>query len=214
MKKIITLCLLFACLQSNAQKNSLDNVQKSKLALKAGIGFTNVKITGSAADGSLQPSFGLEGQVHIIKFKKGNSILLMPDLMYQPSGYKSNNLTAKFNYLGFSLPILYSMAFGYTNQVDFLLYFGAGPFMGYGLSGKFQQSGGSETNVKFGDGLTDNRTQWNSGWVFKAGFKVGKITVNLESFNGNKNLIPKDRITGGQSIKSTAFYATMAYDIF
>jgi hypothetical protein len=213
MKKIITLCLLFACLQSNAQKYSVYYAVKSTVALKVGFGSTNVKINGSSASGSFQPSFGLESQLHVIKLKSAH-IVLMPDLMFQPNSYESNGLTAKVNYLGFSLPILYDMFFGSGTDAVFSLYFGAGPFVGYGLSGKFKQSGGSQTNIKFGDGLTDNRTQWNSGWVFKAGAKLGKITINLEMFNGSKNLIPKDRITGGASIKSTAFYATMAYDIF
>ncbi len=201
MKKIISLCLLFACLHSNAQKNSI--------AIKAGLGFVNVKKNGSSASGTLQPSFGLEGQMHLINLKNGFTIFITPDLMYQPTGYESNGLTAKVNYLDFSLPVLL-----FIGDSRFGLYGGLGPFIGYGLSGKFSQSGSPDMDVKFGDGVNDNRTAFNSGWVFKAGMKVGKFTVNLEAFSGSKNLIPKDRITPGQTIKSTAFYATMTYDIF
>lgn len=204
MRKIIVICTLFISFQATAQKGSL--------GIKGGFGLTNVKSNGAKATSALKGSVGLEASFHAIKLNRTLYLTLMPDLMYLPSGYESTAMDVNVNYLNVSVPILLNIMEG-DRRERYSLYIGAGPFIGYGLSGKFKPLGGSELDVKFGETVNDNRSRYNSGIVFKVGFKYNKLALNLEQFTGLKNLIPKDRITQGASIKSTGFYMTMTLDI-
>lgn len=204
MKKLIAIALLLGAFQGYAQTASI--------SIKGGFGLTNAKRAGASSSSAIKLTAGLESYLQLIKLQRGLYISIIPDIMYQPNAYETTLTNVNVNYITASLPIVLSIADGRKGDW-YSMYIGAGPFLGYALSGKFTQSGGPDIDFKFGETVNDNRTRYNGGIVFKAGIKINKFSLNLEQFTGTKNIIPKDRIVGDDKLTTTGFYMTLSMDI-
>ncbi len=235
MKQTICMLLVFFTLNIQAQKK-----EKLALPLyiKVGFNLNNVITTNngsSSKQGSaLNANLGVETVVPIIRYKIINRLSFNPSLQYNPTSYKPStnfNTTTyvqiqnvRVNYLTVELPICYninwkSMFQNSENKKGISpLFVGIGPYFSYALSGKYKtlgiannQSVYGQQKMSFGNGVNDNRTRFDAGYVIKAGMDFMRFRLVLQKNIGLVNVYPKDRIVNGNSIVTRGLYFTLSY---
>lgn len=94
-----------------------------------------------------------------------------------------------------------------TKEMDLLFHnqrilFGAGVYGGLAVMGKYKNSAGDWTSMKFGERSTDNRSRFDGGFLFNLGATDEDLGALYLSFMlGRKNVIPKDRIVNDNYIR-------------
>lgn len=172
-KTLLSLCLLMASFAAFAQLPTF--------GVKGGVNFATLHATvdgfsGSGNSGSLT-SFNVGA---FVDFKFGN-VSLQPALNFTGKGGSSSvsfddeassNSKVKLYYLQVPVNVVYHVP---AVVGDF--YFGAGPYLGMGVSGKAKDDSGNSENVKFGSGQdelkrTDAGLDAIVGFKFKSGFLI------------------------------------------
>ncbi|MEP6676512.1 MAG: outer membrane beta-barrel protein [Ferruginibacter sp.] len=198
MRKYFLIILAFTITCTQAQK-------KTPVFLKAGFGISNVKLNSGKTSLDFGYSIGLEKYLKLYK-----TIMLNPDFSYEKTGYDNSGSKVKVNYINFALPVMLDVTAMFDDEDDpsdenFSLMAGVGPFAGYAVSGNYTIATGDKKSISFGNGAADNRKPYNAGLILKSGFRVKKIFFGTQYNIGFTNLVPKDRITNGASIKSRDF---------
>ncbi|MCU0359069.1 MAG: PorT family protein [Cyclobacteriaceae bacterium] len=160
-----------------------------------------------------------------VQFPISDMISIQPELLYHQKGYKLSdefdglnyNETVTLNYL--ELPIMVNFAFGN-------FYANAGPFLAYGLGGKYKleysAQGDTETfegDVKFGDEPDDPGDDWyvdvplEYGLAIGAGYKLfDKILIDARYGLGLSSIYT-DEDNFEWTTKNSTIQITIAYPI-
>ena len=186
--------------------------QTTPVLVKLDFGFSNVKASSGKGDNAFSYGAGIESFVPIIN-GTDYAFLLNLGISYQSNGYEGSiGFKVKTNYANFVLPVLLKLGKGGLGYEEPAIYIGLGPFMSYALSGKYRQQAIDDyTKMKFGNSLTDNRRSYDAGLAIKAGFQIKRVSMSLQKNIGFANLIPKERITGDEYIRSRNFLFSVAY---
>jgi hypothetical protein len=194
MKKlIVSLVLLTASLTAFAQTITY--------GVKAGVNLSKLTASGNGASVSTQSLAGFHvGGIVDFGF---DSFSIQPALLFSTKGGKSNSTSSDgtstftdngkitLNYLELPVNFVYKVPAG-----DGKVFFGAGPYIGYGLSGKSSShtSGTDITttdtneNVTFGSGDNDVKNP-DYGVNFLAGYELSQgLTINAGYSLGLANL--------------------------
>jgi len=126
-----------------------------KIGARAGFNLTTVTGKGAPEAAKLKPGFQV-GVVGDYAFSEAFSI--QPSLLFSQQGFKNedseDNLTVKqsftLNYLQLPINLQYKFDLGGAK-----LFLQAGPYLGYGLGGKYKFTSGSVSvngKIKFGEG--------------------------------------------------------------
>ncbi|UOE51582.1 PorT family protein [Mucilaginibacter sp. SMC90] len=172
-KTLLSLCLLMASFAAFAQLPTV--------GFKGGVNFATLHATvdgfsGSGNSGSLT-SFNVGA---FVDFKFGN-VSLQPALNFTGKGGSSSvsiddeasaSGKVKLYYLQVPVNVVYHVP---AVVGDF--YFGAGPYLGMGVSGKSKDDNGNSESIKFGSGQdeikrTDAGLDAIVGFKFKTGFLI------------------------------------------
>lgn len=176
---------------------------QTMLGLRAGVSLSEalVKENGSREQTKQQPG-GLLGVY--ANFPVASVFYVQPSLQYEMKGVKSKatDATTRLGYLTLPVDLLYKPSPGAG------WFAGAGPYLGYGVTGKL--SGGATDGkidpFKGSDGLRrfDAGAHLQAGYEFPGGFSMGVQSelglVNLEK-NGQAN----------QRFRNLSFTATIGY---
>jgi hypothetical protein len=201
----LQLSILFLCLHFfvSAQKHS-------PLYIKGDIGLSNVKTNSGKGSTELAFGVGLESYIAITS-KDDYNISLNPVLSYLKTGYEiTTGGKVIVHYINLALPLTFVVNLGFAENVG--LAFGAGPFAGYAVSGKFNTlSTDPYKKMSFGNGTADNRKTIDAGIVLKSSIRLSKLNVGMQYNLGLTNLVPKDRIANGSYIKSRNFLFYLSF---
>ncbi|WP_114940294.1 MULTISPECIES: porin family protein [Mucilaginibacter] len=190
-KTLLSLCLLMASFAAFAQLPTF--------GVKGGVNFATLHATvdgfsGSGNSGSLT-SFNVGA---FVDFKFGN-LSLQPALNFTGKGGSSSfavddeassNSKVKLYYLQVPVNVVYHVP---AVVGDF--YFGAGPYLGMGISGKAKDDSGNSEDIKFGSSQdqikrTDAGLDAIVGFKFKTGFLINANydwgLTNITNVNGIK----------------------------
>lgn len=194
MKKVFLSSLILIVLAAQAQK--------APIFIKGDFGLSNIKSSGGKT--TLNFGFGI-GAETFIAF--ANNLSVNPALSLRKTGYETGGDKVNVNYITLDLPLMFNSdgTFGGKKAEDFGLIFGAGPFVGYAVSGDFTISD-VKKSMSFGNGTADNRKSVDAGVVLKSALKLNRVFIGSQYNIGFTNLIPKDRITNGSSIRSRNFF--------
>ena len=212
MKKIISFLLIsLATVATNAQT-------KLPVCLKASFGYSKVKTNVNPTSSGFTYGLGLETFLSLSPKEK--TILLNPSLDYNLTGYEvnasfsTNTDQVKVNYVVLAMPIVFNANPHLFEAESNSLLIGVGPFVGFATSGKFNTKANSDyTKMTFGNGTNANRKATDAGITFKVGLTIGRTCFNLQKNTGLMNVMPKDRITNGESIKTKNFMFQVTYKI-
>ncbi len=188
--------------------------KKSPTYLKAHFGPSNVKTESSKGNLSFAYGAGLEKYIPLAA-SKGTGIYINPSLTILKTGYEtSGGGEVAVNYIVLSAPLILSInSVNYKNSAAGI-YGGLGAFIGYAVSGKFRVlSTDNFKKMNFGKTTADNREQFDAGAVLKFGYSIKRLQMGAEWNIGLVNVIPSDRRTGSNYIKSRNFLFTVAYAI-
>ena len=180
--------------------------QNVSFGLKGGINFSDQSNSGSNAfNSSSKTGFqvGTVADIAIHQFSiqpglyfitKGYGFNPIVPLYYNGSqnGTSTTKATVNLNYLELPVNLLYRIKFAPGMN----LYFGAGAYLGYGLSGKIKASYGgssSETNISFGSGGSDRYKNPDYGVNFIVGQRIKHIFLDVNYSLGLANLAEDDQ---------------------
>jgi hypothetical protein len=212
MKKMIGVFLIsFASIATNAQTNL-------PFCIKASFGYSKVKNNTTPTGSGFTYGMGIETFLPISK--KENQLLLNPSLDYNSTGYdvnvsfSSNTDKVRVNYVVLAMPVVFNANPHLFEEESNSLLIGIGPFVGYATSGKFNTYTNSDyTKMSFGNGTTANRKATDAGITFKLGITMGKTSFNIQKNTGLMNVMPKDRISNGEYIRTKNFMFQLTYKI-
>lgn len=188
------------------------------VCLKASFGYSKVKNNVNPTSSGF--TYGLGVETFLSLSPKEKTILLNPSLDYNLTGYEvnasfsTNTDQVKVNYVMLAMPVLFNANPHLFEAESNSLLIGVGPFVGFATSGKFNTKANSDyTKMTFGNGTSANRKATDAGITFKVGLTIGRTCFNLQKNTGLMNVMPKDRITNGESIKTKNFMFQVTYKI-
>ena len=205
MKKIFSLLLVANVLNTNAQFKNIP------ILIKGDFGSSNVKTNSGKGSSTFALGVGAETFFKLKGIKNDAQLVVNPNLSYIGTGYKTIvGGEIKVNYLLIGLPICYEV-FGLKSSNDMGLIIGAGPYVNVALNGKFKNLASDNfKKMSFGNSNADNRKSADVGLIIKSAVRVKKLYMGLQYNVGLSNVIPKDRISNGNFIKTRnlLFYAS------
>jgi hypothetical protein len=212
MKKMTSFLLIFlAAAAASAQS-------KLPVCIKASFGYSKVKTNVTPAGSDFTYGIGLETFLPLSPKEK--QVLLNPSLDYNSTGYdvgaslSSNTDKVRVNYVVLAMPVVLNLNPHLFEPESNSLLIGIGPFVGFATSGKFNTNSNSEyKKMSFGNGSTANRKALDAGIAFKLGVTMGKTCFNIQKNTGLLNVIPNDRITNNEYIKTKNFMFQVTYKI-
>jgi len=204
MKLLLMTLFIGASLFAGAQKHS-------PVYIKGDFGLSNVKTNSGKGSMEFALGIGLESFAAIIKNDDYN-ISLNPVLSYLKTGYElTTGGKVIVNYINLAAPLAFVVNPPGSGE-SMGLAFGAGPFVGYAVSGKFNTvSIDPYKKMSFGNGTADNRKPVDAGIVLKSSVRLKKVNIGTQYNFGLTNLVPKDRITNGAYIKSRNFLFYLSF---
>lgn len=158
-------------------------------------GNASFKTNGSTYDGTNRIGYGVGVELIQVLSKH---FVIGAGAGLNSRGYKG----VRALYLDVPLSVNYL-----TKPIDLLFHdqrilFGAGVYGGLALMGKYKNSSGSWTSMKFGESSTDNRSRFDGGFLFNLGATDEDLGALYISFMlGRKNVIPKDRVVNDNYIR-------------
>jgi len=210
MKKIILtgiLSILFV---------GISFAQKPKIGITAGLNVSNENTSG---DVSLSTDYKAGFQAGVVAdFGITEKFSIMPELLFSQRGAKykmsiaGNSVSASetLNYLQLPINAAYKFDVGMGSKIFVF----AGPYFGYGLSGKDKlettingEKDSSSTNVKFGSKQDDDLKAFDIGLNVGVGYLYEKIFFKLQFNPGLMNLSN----VSGTSGRNTNFAVTVGY---
>lgn len=204
MKLQLLVLLLGGYLFVNAQKHN-------PVYIKGDFGLSNVKTNTGKGSMEFALGIGIESYTAIIKNEDYN-MSLNPVLSYLKTGYElTTGGKVIVNYINLALPLSFVVNPPGSGE-SMGLAFGAGPFIVYAVSGKFNSlSIDPYKKMSFGNGTVDNRKNVDAGIVLKSSVRLKRMNIGTQYNFGLTNLIPKDRITNGAYIKSRDFLFYLSF---
>ena len=180
-KTLLLLALIVASTATFAQTTSF--------GIKAGLNSSKLTVSATGGSISTESLVGFHvGGVVDIGFE---TFSIQPGLLFSTKGGKSSSEEGTdkvtLNYLEVPVNFLYKVPAG-----DGKVIFGAGPYLGYGLSGKSKSSDGTSTDVTFGS-TTDDVKNPDFGFNFLAGYQFSQgFALNVNYGLGLANLSNDD----------------------
>jgi len=183
--------------------------QAPKIGVTAGLNVSN--LTGSGTSGSYKAGF----QAGVVAdFGITEKFSIMPELLFAQRGAKDSeegvDVTMTLNYL--QLPINAAYKFDVGNGSKVFVF--AGPYFGYGLSGKATAKNGANginvsasQDIKFGSS-DDKLKAFDIGLNVGVGYLYEKIFFKLQFNPGFANLLNN---SGSDSMRNTNFAVTVGY---
>ncbi len=182
-------------------------VNAQTFGIKGGINFANIAYSGG---GTTVTEKSITG-VHfgpIMDFPLQENLSLNTGLLFSIKGSKSEDsyagmsytTTTTLNYL--VVPINLGYKFPIDKSTKLLIQ--AGPYLGYALSGKVKDSGGS-TDIKFGEKGGAKRLDMGLG--FGAGVELGSLVVSLNYELGLANI----EDSSDYKVKNKVLQISLAY---
>jgi hypothetical protein len=184
--------------------------QIPKFGIKGGVNFANVSISSGGV--SVSPGTLTTFSVGAFADLKAGAISVQPGLFYTGKGFKiseqisNESAQVSLQYLQVPVNFVYHAPIVVGN-----IYFGAGPFAAFGISGKSKTTdGGSsqEEDITFGDTENDiKRTEFGiqgiAGLQLKGGFLIGlSYDLGLSDISNE---------TDGGSIKNKVFGVSVGF---
>lgn len=161
----------------------------------------------------------------VYKLLPNLNIVALPVL--QQRGYTSTNIYHNYDIRVTYIDIPIGIEYNYTSakmkqffrvgEKDAkLLFFGIGLYEGFAINGKFTDKFTNDPSVKikFGESLTDNRSNLDFGLNFNVGLNIRRFRIGLQKQLGLKNVVPNARQAAEGSIKTRGFGMFIAYKVF
>lgn len=189
MKKthlIIISALLFIA------SNSFSQV---KFGVKAGVNFANMNIvTQNAPNTKMLTSFHIGG---ILDYSVNDFFAIQPGVLISGKGFKYEESISGFTVKVDSKPIYIDIPVLLLLRKDIggvKLFGGAGPYLGFGIAGKYSYSGGGiseDGNIKWGSDVDSNYKRGDFGLSFNGGLELSNGFLFSVSYQlGLMNLTP------------------------
>jgi Outer membrane protein beta-barrel domain len=178
MKSVLVICMLFTVANIEAQV---------KLGPTAGLNLSTMTLKSMGL--SLDPKTVVGFNVGVIsEFKLSGNLYLQPALLFTTKGSKFSVLDQEMTITpGFiEIPVNAVYKFG-TGSTKFFL--DAGPYFGFGISGKTDASG-EKTDIKYGSGESDDLKGFDFGLNIGAGVEINRFLVSVHYELGLANLSP------------------------
>lgn len=178
-----------------------------RVGVRGGINLSNVVVTGSDAQyfNSIKQSIGgfqigLAAEIPIL-----GKLAIRTGIDAVSKGFQLEETQLGVTYTGTSRPIYLQLpvVLAYNGR---LLYFGAGPYLGLGVAGRYKTSYansginpipidlGEEGDLKFGSSINDNYAASDVGFVVEAGIKVSILRIGISYGASLKDVLPEDAI--------------------
>jgi hypothetical protein len=181
--------------------------QKTKFGVVAGATFATQKISNEAIaiDGSAKVGVTLGGTVDI---ELAENFHIQPGLNFTQKNSEfsafGESLTRNLSYVEIPLNLLYNLEVGSGK-----IFAGAGPTLGFGVSGK-NKSGSVSESIKWGSGEDNDLKAFDFGLNLLAGYELTQgITIGLNYNIGLANLAPVTE--GGTKYKINYFGIRLGY---
>ncbi|WP_017258929.1 porin family protein [Pedobacter arcticus] len=164
MKKLCIL-LLSVMVSGASFAQGGDSGSKVKFGIKAGVNFASMTFSSSGISVSPESvtSFHVGG---LVDYSFSEKLSLQPGLMLSGKGFEIEgggmDISTNLMYLEVPVNVVYKVGG---------LYFGAGPYAAFGLSGKIKAEGEDDEDVKFGNG-DDELKGTDFGLNFLAGYQL------------------------------------------
>ncbi|RYZ98134.1 MAG: PorT family protein [Sphingobacteriaceae bacterium] len=230
MKKILlSICLTAASLATFSQSD-----KPVTFGIKGGVNFSRLPYSNLNSPATTSANTLTSFNVGVfVDFKLCESLSIQPALIYTGKGGRNNiNIaiadpdapltishtdTMKVYYIQVPVNVVYSVPVGSHS-----FYFGAGPFVGYGISGKqkskliFADDQASTTSfynedVKFGSDEPSTVKRWDYGVGALAGFKFNNgFLLNINYDLGLANTTPKSEDNNNKT-KTRVFGVSVGY---
>lgn len=200
----------------------------AQFAVKAGINLNNMSYSNNKDNSSYSSNTGFHvGATYEIDLI-GNFLSLEPGLFLDTRGAKTSgnvglsSYESKLNIVGLTIPVLAKGKIGLGDKLA--LFANVGPYVNIGLSGKqkteFKALGVSETkdtDVKFGDGLTESK-RFNMGlnfgvgaeffnFILGVGYDLGLTSIT----NTGKEVIDGETLESELKAVPSAFKVSLGY---
>lgn len=210
--------LLFALAATALSLTSKAQDAKTTFGVRAGVNFTNINgedDAGKDLNNDLKTGFhiGVNAEIPVAQ-----DFYLQPGLLFSTKGYKAEEASIKYklnvSYLEVPINFLYKPTLG-----DGKLLLGFGPYIGFGIGGKFKIND-KDYDLKFtNDQKTSDpdETYYTKGLDFGGNLLVGyelssKISAQLNAQLGMSNLDPKfDGKKPESKSKNTGFGISIGY---
>jgi hypothetical protein len=212
MKSKVLLLALATTALSLASKAQDD--AKTTFGVRAGVNFTNV--TGDDLENKMKAGFniGVNAEIPV-----ASEFYLQPGLLFSTKGAKADEGDGKLNlsYLEVPINFLYKPTLG-----DGKLILGFGPYVGFGIGGKFKD-GDAEVDVKFKNDVKASDQSLTDPKIFMKGLDFGgnllvgyelssKLSFQLNAQLGMSNLNPKfEGEKPDDKAKNTGFGISVGY---
>lgn len=202
MKK---LNLFFALLMLVSSMLSAQN--SFRVGIRGGLNLNNITLTGSDAEyyNSIKQSVGGFNVGLAAEIPIAGRLAIRTGIDAVSKGFKleetelgvTNTVTSRPVYL--QVPVVLA----YNGR---LIYFGAGPYFGLGVAGKYKASYkntpsnpfpidlGEEGDLEFGSTADDDYAANDLGFIVEAGIKISILRIGLSYAAGVKDVFPEDII--------------------
>ncbi len=202
MKKSL---LLFTLLLLSADFLTAQN--EFRVGIRGGLNLNNVTLTGPGAEyfNSIKQSdngfhLGLAAEIPIL-----GPFAIRTGIDAVSKGFKLEQTELGITYTGTSRPVYLQVpvVLAYNGR---LFYFGAGPYFGLGVAGKYKTSYknapsnplpvdlGEEGDLEFGSSVQDDYSASDFGFVAEAGIKISILRIGLSYAAGLKDVLPENSI--------------------
>jgi hypothetical protein len=204
MKKLVLAILAFgSALTASAQS-------KTTFGVSGGVNFAKIVVSLegssiSASTGSLTTfSVGVFADAPV-----GSNLSIQPGLYYTGKGgsQSESGETSKLKlyYLQLPVNIVYNVPVSAGK-----LFFGAGPYAAYGLSGKQEATGESSVDVKFGSDVSSDVKRTDFGATGLVGFNFTNGLLLKANYDlGLSNILPTNEF--GAKTKNRVFGLSVGY---
>ena len=175
---------------------------QTRIGITAGLNASNVNISGDGNSVSSNYKAGFQAGL-VADFGISENFSIIPELLFSQRGckFKGFDGSLTLNYLQLPVNLAYKFDVGYGSK----LFIFAGPYVGYGISGKSKFDGSSE-DVKFGS-KEDEMKALDFGINVGVGYEYEKVFFKLQFNPGLINLNNYDTPT----TKNTNIAVTAGY---
>lgn len=216
---IATTAFSFA-LHAQSKSTSSSGDQSVSFGIRAGVNFTNIngkQYDNSDVNGKIKTGFnvGVNAEVPI-----GTDVFVQPGILFTTKGAKDkSNDKIKYNisYIEIPINVIYKPELAGAGR----LLLGVGPYIAFGVGGKYTSSTGKDTDWKFKNSIT--ATEYLSNLYLKridfggnllAGYELSsRLSVQLNAQLGLIKINPKiEGVTNDHTKwKNTGFGVSLGY---
>ena len=154
---------------------------QANFGVRAGLNLTNMNFSGGGI--SFTPDMKTGFQAGIVGELGTKSFVIQPGILFAQQGFKQGGWTTTLNYIQVPVNAIYKVNLGVAK-----LLLQAGPYLGYGISGKAKNSDGESQKVTLGSGEGDFVKPIDFGLGVGAGVQFGVIQAGIGYNFGLANL--------------------------